>query len=726
MNNNYPTARELIQLLGGSGGKAKCPLHKDDTASVSAKDRQGEHPLVTCFAGCRRTDLEKYLEQHFGVSFTMNQLPATLPKATKLDRENQLIAKYIYDVDHDGIPLEKWRHADKSMMWKRVTPLGKFVRKQADHGPLPAMLYRIAEVHACIADGDRVLFVEGEKDVNTAWEGLDLPATTNPDGASGPFRPDYLKMLEGAREVIIIADNDEPGLKHGREFAVAFTEGGFTVRLLTLPQKDLTDYVEAGGSRDDLISRVNAAPIFQLDGASRDPYKLFGAHIATDLCNSRRLVTRHGTDLRYVESLDKWRVWNGQIWSESKSAANQRAQETATIGIDQEIATLEAFASDVAQELQKWSKKSQDGTRLKYMVELAKTDKRVLTTIDDFDREPYLLNTPSGIVDLRSGELSPHDRDRMCTMMTSIPYVPGARCTEWEELLNYMTDGQRDFLEYLQIASGYSITSHSTVSAYFHCWGPGGNAKSTFTMANRQTMGTYGASIPKQAVMMKQHESNHDASIGKLINKRYVSVGELKVGDLLDESKVKQLTGGDVYDARKPHAHEELSLKPTYHFWGVGNDRPVISNNDDGIWRRMHFIEFPKKIINPDERRRDWFKEDYDAQVAILAWQIEGAMKWFANGQRLTVLETMSQETNNYREEMDGMSYWIREKCMTGEGLVELVSTLHSSYYQYMPTIGHKPLAIGKFSASLQSRGFKSTRIGRDKVTQLDGIQLKP
>ncbi|HEX2551911.1 MAG TPA: hypothetical protein VHK64_09990, partial [Nocardioidaceae bacterium] len=55
---------------------------------------------------------------------------------------------------------------------------------------------------------------------------------------------------------------------------------------------------------------------------------------------------------------------------------------------------------------------------------------------DAFDSHPDLLNTPTGIVDLRTGALMKHDASKLLTKITSVGYRPGARHPDWDAALN--------------------------------------------------------------------------------------------------------------------------------------------------------------------------------------------------------------------------------------------------------------------------------------------------
>lgn len=114
-------------------------------------------------------------------------------------------------------------------------------------------LYRLASVREAISGGvDRIYVCEGERDADTVVS-LGGVATTNAGGA-GRWREDHTESLAGARFVVVVADNDEPGLRHARTVAASLARAGIAAVVVkpSGPAKDLTEHVAAGGALDDL------------------------------------------------------------------------------------------------------------------------------------------------------------------------------------------------------------------------------------------------------------------------------------------------------------------------------------------------------------------------------------------------------------------------------------------------------------------------------------------
>lgn len=124
---------------------------------------------------------------------------------------------------------------------------------------IPRVLYRLPELLA--RPGDRAHIVEGEKDADRLTD-LGLLATTNVGGAN-KWTSAYNEPFRG-REVIILGDNDEPGRKHTQQVALALHGVAASVKIIFMPDpaKDVSEYLDAGHSKDDLLALIGSAPIW--------------------------------------------------------------------------------------------------------------------------------------------------------------------------------------------------------------------------------------------------------------------------------------------------------------------------------------------------------------------------------------------------------------------------------------------------------------------------------
>lgn len=160
--------------------------------------------------------------------------------------------------DADGKVLyEVVRQPDKRFFQRAPDGVGGW--RPSVRGVAP-VLYRLVGLITSAAKVP-VFIVEGEKDAD-ALAALGLVATTNPGGA-GKWRDTYTNLLRG-RHIAILPDNDEPGRQHATQVAAALDGTAASIRVIALPglppRGDVSDWLAAGGTADELRALVRAAP----------------------------------------------------------------------------------------------------------------------------------------------------------------------------------------------------------------------------------------------------------------------------------------------------------------------------------------------------------------------------------------------------------------------------------------------------------------------------------
>ena len=140
---------------------------------------------------------------------------------------------------------------------------------------------------------------------------------------------------------------------------------------------------------------------------------------------------------------------------------------------------------------------------------LARSDRRLAATVEQWDANPDILNTPGGVVDLRTGELRPHDRRDYCTKITAVaPAPPGTVCPQWMHFLQRVTQGDEALIAYLQRVIGYGLTGSVKENALFFAYGTGRNGKGVFINTITRIMGGY-ATIASMETFVASNAPQH-------------------------------------------------------------------------------------------------------------------------------------------------------------------------------------------------------------------------
>ena len=428
----------------------------------------------------------------------------------------------------------------------------------------------------------------------------------------------------------------------------------------------------------------------------------------TDVGNAERLIDRHAHDIRYCPKWGKWLVWNGSRWRVDETGhINRKAKET--------VRSMYAEANHLAdsamrKELAKHALKSESKHRLKSMVELAKTiDERVIVSHKDLDADPMLFNVENGTVDLETGKLLPHTREHLITKQANVTYDPDAKAVTWSTFLSQIMDRDQRMIDFLKRAAGYSMTGEASEQYLFFMFGTGANGKSTFVETLGGIFEDYFQKAPTEMLLNKRPGSVPN-DIARLKGARYVVTNEVEEGRRLNESQVKDLTGGDRIVARFMRG-EFFEFDPTHKLWMYGNHKPEIRGTDDGIWRRILTIPFEVKI--PKEERDPHLKQKLlEERSGILNWLIEGVLEWRCSGLRPPA--KVQSATDEYRTESDTVEGFLKECCTTEKGAEIGSKEMHDAYEEWCIECGEDPEKIGSFVKRMRKKsdeyGFSRKR----------------
>ena len=181
------------------------------------------------------------------------------------------------------------------------------------------------------------------------------------------------------------------------------------------------------------------------------------------------------------------------------------------------------------------------------VVALAKADRRLAATGDQWDTDPWLLNTPDGSIDLRNGQIYPHKPTDYCTKTTAV--APGGECPLWQQFLTQIFNGNVDAIAFLQRTAGYALTGSTQEHALFFLYGTGTNGKSVFLTTVSGMLGDYAMTAPIET-FTASNQDRHPTDLAMLRGARLVTATETEEGRRWAEARIKQITGGDRVSAR--------------------------------------------------------------------------------------------------------------------------------------------------------------------------------
>ena len=422
-----------------------------------------------------------------------------------------------------------------------------------------------------------------------------------------------------------------------------------------------------------------------------EPYEDFRPPEFSDEALALQFAERHAFDLRFVAAWGKWLSWTGDRWKfddtlHAFDLARHTCREVAA-GCNK-ATTASAIASSKT---------------VAAVERLARSDRRLAATVDQWDADPWSLNTPDGVVDLRTGRRRRHDPDDHMTKIAAVG--PGGDCPRFLAFLDKITSGDAELTAYIRRMLGYSLTGDTREHALFFAYGTGANGKSVLLSTVAGILGDYHRSAPIET-FTASNTDRHPTDLAGLRGARLVTATETEEGRRWAEARIKQLTGGDVVSARFMR-QDFFEFRPTFKLVIAGNHKPSLRSVDEAIRRRFHLIPFAVTIPTSerDHELTDKLKAEWSG---ILKWLVEGCVEWQRDGLRPP--EAVQSATAAYMEAEDAVAAWIDDRCERDASNWESSSALFASWTSWAEGAGETAGSQRRFAQTLESRGFQSQR----------------
>lgn len=422
-----------------------------------------------------------------------------------------------------------------------------------------------------------------------------------------------------------------------------------------------------------------------------------------------RFADQYGDEWRYVAAEGRWYGYDGRRWLPD-----------VTLKVLDLVRALCRGAAGNCHDLK--LRRAMATAKFAAAVEkLARADRRHAATAHIWDADPWLLNTPGGVVDLRTGSLRPHDPADLMTRMTAVTPDDKRSKEVWLDFLDRVTDGDRQLQAYLQRVCGYALTGDTSCQALFFLHGAGANGKSVFLATIGGLMGDYHRTAPIETFTASRHE-RHPTELAGLRGARLVTATETEEGRRWDESKIKALTGGDVVSARFMR-QDFFEFTPQFKLAIGGNHQPGLRTVDEAMRRRFQKIPFDV-TIPPSERDPKLAEKLKAMWPAILHWQIEGCLAWQRDG--LQPPAAVIGASEEYFEEEDVFSQWLSECCEDATGVFTAGATAFGSWEDYARERNEYPGSSRKFAQEMKRRGYEAVRDSTGTRRGFKGIRVKP
>jgi putative DNA primase/helicase len=453
------------------------------------------------------------------------------------------------------------------------------------------------------------------------------------------------------------------------------------------------------------------------DDGPADPLDRDAPVHTTDLGNARRMAKMYGGRMRYCGPWKSWFVWDGTRWRRDDTGEACRMAKRTIRAMQMEALGIEKKSRKAA--LLKWALESESARHIDAMIALCRSEPGVPVGVDRWDRDGWLFNCRNGTIDLRTGEPRNHDPDDFITKLCPLAYDPAAICPNWDRTLDLFFGGDRALVDYFQEVCGYAMVGEVRDHILPVCFGTGKNGKSTILEALMATFGRdYAMKCPPDMLMAKANDS-HPTDRADLFGKRLVVAIETEEGRRLNETLVKELTGGDRIRARRMR-EDFWEFQPTHTVIMATNHKPVSRGTDRGIWRRIRLIPF-LVAVEGEAEDKGMPRKLRAERAGILAWCVRGALRWQEHG--LAEPKAVSDATGKYRWEQDVLGAFLAEHTVRGPRYKVQCGVLYAAYKKWAEDNGEYQKSLTAFGMAMQERGIETMK---SSVKWYMGIGLRP
>lgn len=469
----------------------------------------------------------------------------------------------------------------------------------------------------------------------------------------------------------------------------------------------LADEIRATAPRDMSWAVVNnASPERHLD----HPIRLQDIGHLDDIGNAQRLVSLFGENIRFCVERNSWTYFDGKRWrfDGAQIILEGLAKQTArSLFADAACCDRDGDARAIA----KFASASASAARIQAMIAMARSEPDMSIRLDEFDRDPMLLNCENGTIDLKTGQRRKHDRADFITKLSPVKYDPDADAPQFKRFLNRTFENNERVIGFMQRLAGYMLTGSVDERVMLIAHGPGANGKTVLQETLGAMLGDYAATASASTFMSNQRDNAPRNDLAALRGIRLVKTSETGEGKRLDEPTVKLITGGDEITARFLYG-EFFTYTPAFKVLLATNHKPEVRGTDLAIWDRIVLIPFTARI--PEGERDPKLKDKLRAELpGILAWAVRGCLAWQEQG--LNPPDEVRHATGEYRAEQDHMGEFIEDCCTVADGLSAGATPLFECYLDWCKASGVEPLSQTAFGSRMTDRGFKADRC---KVTR--------
>lgn len=354
--------------------------------------------------------------------------------------------------------------------------------------------------------------------------------------------------------------------------------------------------------------------------------------------------------------------------------------------------------------------------RLSSILDVAKDFPHLRVMPEQWDADPYLVNTPAGPYDLRTAAPAAQTGQlfMQCTAVAPDFNMP---TPVWDRVLRDMCPEH----EFLMRVLGYGLMADLSEEMIFILYGDGQNGKSKILECVKNLMGDYSTTYSSKALVKNRFDDSKEDA--KLRGKRFALCEEIPLGARWDDDKIKNATSSGTLTV-KLMRENAFEMPSRYRVFLATNYLPALDGLDFAMRRRLCLIHFPRTVAENEKDKKLSVKLEAEAP-GILAKLMRAAQAWFTEG--LVLPESVKAAVGEYMDDNDEIQAWLDSECTKDDAAVSVTHDLYRSYACYVEATTRAPMSPQGFGMALKKKGFaKGKETSGKKRRVIHGLKLNP
>ena len=459
----------------------------------------------------------------------------------------------------------------------------------------------------------------------------------------------------------------------------------------------------------------------------------------TDLDQAAVFVREYGNKTRFNKATS-FLVYDGKVWRENDLEAQRLSQQLTDRQMKEARKTIRKLQDRInvaeetgdkdqivllaaelkqAVEYRSFVLKRRDSGKIQACLKEAAPQCQI--DVKELDANGFLLNTPEGTVDLRSGQISQHKGDDYCTKITAV--APGDDGKElFQEFLRQITCGDEELEAYLQEVAGMCAIGRVLVENLIIAYGSGGNGKSTYFNLLARVLGDYTGGLSAETLTTNTRK-NKSPEYAELRGKRIVIAAELEEGQRLDTATVKKLCSTDPITAEKKYK-DPFQFIPSHTTILYTNHLPKVGTNDRGTWDRLVVVPFNARLRNSSTEVKDFASYLFEnAGGYVLSWIIEGARRFIEDEYKIALPECVKKAIDDYRNDNDWLQAFLDTCCEQDWTATTPSGKMYARYQAFCSESGEYTRSSAELKNALVEAGIEWRKTSNGKIYR--GVRIK-